>query len=259
MRDNPVKQKLQRGETAFGTMVFELVSPGLPAILSAAGAEFALYDMEHSGISMEEMKRQFAYGRGLGLVPIVRPPGKQYQFVSRLLDLGAMGLMLPMVESRAEAEEIVSWTRYAPRGVRGAMFGGAHDDYAPGDVAEKMRIAEDRTIVLAMIETEKGVANVDEIMSVDGIHGAHLGQFDLSLSLGIPGQVDHPRIDAAVQSLLAACKAHGKFAACMAPTVEIARDWMRQGFNMVSYSYDIGLLANGLSDGIGQLRGKAGS
>ena len=99
MRDNPVKRRLAAGETVFGTMIFELVSPGLPAILSASGAEFALYDMEHSGISMEEMKRQFSYARGLPLTPIVRPPAKQYQFVSRLLDLGAMGVMAPMVES----------------------------------------------------------------------------------------------------------------------------------------------------------------
>lgn len=254
MRDNPVKKKLQGGEAAFGTMVFEFVAPGLPAVLSAAGAEYALYDMEHSGISMDEMKQQFAYGRGLGLVPIVRPPAKQYHYVSRLLDLGAMGLMLPMVESREEAEEIVSWTRYPSRGVRGAMFGGAHDDYAPGDIAEKMRIAEERTIVLAMIETEKGVANVEEIMAVDGIDGAHLGQFDLSLSLGIPGQTDHPRVNEGIDALVAACKKNGKFAACMAPNVETARAWMAKGFTMVSYSYDIGLLANGLSEGIGQLK-----
>jgi 2-dehydro-3-deoxyglucarate aldolase/4-hydroxy-2-oxoheptanedioate aldolase len=254
MRDNPVKRKLLEGGTAFGTMVFEFVSPGLPAVLRAAGAEFALYDMEHSGISMEEMKRQLSYCRGLGLVPIVRPPGKQYQFCARLLDLGAMGLMLPMVESAEEAAEIVSWTRYPRRGVRGAIFGGAHDDYAGGDIAEKMRIAEERTIVLAMIETEKGVANAEEIIAVEGIDGAHLGQFDLSLSLGIPGQVGAPEIDAAVQRLLAACKRHGKFAACMAPSVEIGQAWLDQGFTMVSYSYDIGLLAGALSQGIEALR-----
>jgi 2-dehydro-3-deoxyglucarate aldolase/4-hydroxy-2-oxoheptanedioate aldolase len=245
MRDNPVKRKLLEGGTAFGTMVFEFVSPGLPAVLRAAGAEFALYDMEHSGISMEEMKRQLSYCRGLGLVPIVRPPGKQYQFCARLLDLGAMGLMLPMVESAEEAAEIVSWTRYPRRGVRGAIFGGAHDDYAGGDIAEKMRIAEERTIVLAMIETEKGVANAEEIIAVEGIDGAHLG---------IPGQVGAPEIDAAVQRLLAACKRHGKFAACMAPSVEIGQAWLDQGFTMVSYSYDIGLLAGALSQGIEALR-----
>ncbi|MDC0343833.1 aldolase/citrate lyase family protein [bacterium] len=255
MRGNPVKEALQRGENAFGTMVFELTSPGLPAILASAGADFALYDMEHSGFDFDEMKRQFSYMRGLDLVPIVRPPGKQYQFASRLLDLGAMGLMMPMVETADEAREIVSWTRYPPTGQRGAMFGGAHDDYAGGDIADKMRVAEERTIVLAMIETEQGVANVDEIMAVDGIDGAHLGQFDLSLSLGIPGQTDSPRIHEAIDAMLSACQRHGKFAACMAPTVEIARGWMDRGFTMVSYSYDIGLLANGLADGINSLKG----
>ncbi len=254
MRDNPVKQRLQAGGTAFGTMVFELVAPGLPAILKAAGADFALYDMEHSGISMAEMKQQFAYARGLGLVPIVRPPAKQYNLCALLLDLGAMGLMLPMVESAAEAADIVSWTRYPRKGVSGAMFGGAHDDYAPGDIAEKMRLAEERTIVLAMIETERGAANVEEIMAVPGIDGAHLGQFDLSLSLGIPGQTGHARIEAVVDRMLAACRANGKFAACMAPSVAIGRDWMARGFRMVSYSYDVGLLQAHLSEGIAALK-----
>jgi len=254
MRDNPVKATLQAGGTVFGTMVFELVAPGLPAILKAAGADFALYDMEHSGISMAEMKQQFAYARGLGLVPIVRPPAKQYNLCALLLDLGAMGLMLPMVESAEEAAEIVSWTRYPRAGVRGAMFGGAHDDYAPGDIAEKMRLAEQRTMVLAMIETEKGAANVEQIMAVPGIDGAHLGQFDLSLSLGIPGQTGHARIEAVIDRMLAACQANGKFAACMAPTVELAQGWMARGFRMVSYSYDVGLLQSNLSQGIAQLR-----
>lgn len=254
MRENPVKQRLEAGGTAFGTMVFEFASPGLPAILKAAGADFALYDMEHSGLSMEDMKAQFAAARGLGLVPIVRPPAKRYDLVSLLLDLGAMGLMLPMVESAEEAREIVSWTRYPPRGVRGAMFGGAHDDYAPGEIAQKMAAAERRTIVLAMMETARGVEKVDEIMAVEGVDGGHLGQFDLSLSLGIPGQTDHPRIAAAVTDLIASCRRHGKFAACMAPSVEIARDWLSQGFRMVSYGYDVGLLQGALAAGIGALR-----
>ena len=254
MRDNPVKTTLAEGGRAFGTMVFEFTSAGLPAILTAAGADYVLYDMEHSGISMAEMKLQLAHARGLGLVPIVRPPAKTYDSVARLLDLGAMGLMLPMVESRAEAEEIVAWTRYPTDGVRGAMFGGAHDDYAGGDIAEKIRMAHERTLVLAMIETAKGVENVDEIVGVPGIDAAHLGQFDLSLSLGIPGQTGHARIEAAIDQLLQACERQGKTPACMAPTVEIGRDWLRRGFRMVSYSYDIGLLTDRLQEGLTALR-----
>lgn len=254
MRTNPVKQKLAAGGSAYGTMVFEFTSPGLPAALVAAGAEFALYDMEHSGFTMAEMRSQFSYCRGIGLVPIVRPPAKTYAAVSQLLDIGAMGLMFQMVESREEAEELVRWTRYPPRGVRGAMFGGAHDDYEPGDVAKKMRGADRRTFVLAMIETRKGAENMEEILAVKDIDGGHLGQFDLSLSLGMPGQFDRPEIQSTIDRLTATCKRLGKTAACMAPTLETAKDWQKRGFRMISYSYDTGLLQESLRTGIEALK-----
>lgn len=254
MRNNPVKEKLAAGGSVYGTMVFEFGSPGLPAALVAAGAEFALYDMEHSGFTMADMKAQFAYCRGIGLVPIVRPPAKTYEAVSQLLDIGAMGLMFQMVGSREEAEELVRWTRYPPRGRRGAMFGGAHDDYAPGDVAQKMRGADERTFVLAMIETREGAQNMETILEVDGIDGGHLGQFDLSLSLGIPAQFDRPEIQSTIDRLTKTCAALGKTAACMAPTLDTAHDWQRRGFRMISYSYDTGLLQDSLRTGINALK-----
>ena len=254
MRTNPVKQKLAAGGSAYGTMVFEFSSPGLPAALVAAGADFALYDMEHSGFTMAEMRSQFAYCRGIGLVPIARPPEKSYAAVSQLLDIGAMGLMFQMVESAEEAKELVRWTRYPPAGVRGAMFGGAHDDYQPGDVAAKMRGADRRTFILAMIETKKGAQNMEEILAVKNIDGGHLGQFDLSLSLGMPGQFERPEIQSTINRLTATCKKLGKTAACMAPTLELAKDWQKRGFRMISYSYDTGLLQDGLRTGIEALK-----
>jgi len=255
MRSNPVKDKLARGEAAFGTMVFEFVAPGLAAVLAGAGAEFVVYDMEHSGISEEEFKRQVSYCRGLDIVPMVRPPEKTYAATARLLDIGAMGLVFQMVESRSEAEDIVSWTRYPPEGVRGAMFGGAHDDYAGGEVADKMAAANGRTLVAALIETARGVEQVDEILAVPGIDVAHIGHFDLSLTMGIPGRFDHPDFEAAIDAVLAACQKHNKPAGFLAPTVEWGRAWMARGFRMVSYSYDIGLLGGALSQGIAALKG----
>ena len=105
-----------------------------------------------------------------------------------------------------------------------------------------------------MIETERGLANVEEIIAVPGVDGGHLGQFDLSLSLGIPGQFDDQRIQQGIDRLLATCKANGKFAACMAPTIETAMEWMGRGFRMVSYSYDSGLMGAHLAEGLNQLR-----
>lgn len=257
MRPNPVKEALAAGGRAYGTMVFEFLSAGLPQVLANAGAQFVFYDMEHSGFSTAEIKTQFALCRGLDLVPLVRPPDTTYHHTARLLDLGAMGLLFQMCETAEQAEELVRWTRYPPEGRRGAMFGGAHDDYSTMPVPKIIDGAHDRTMVCVLIESAKGIANAEEIMSVPGVDVGHLGHGDLSLSLEVPGQTDHPKMQAGIDKLLAACEQHGKAAACLAGNADIGRDWVRRGFRMVSYSYDIGLLTAALTAGIEQLREEA--
>ena len=257
MRPNPVKTRLADGETLYGTMVFEFLSPGLPQILDNAGASFVFYDLEHSGFTLDQMKTQFALCRGLGLVPLVRPPDTTYQYTARLLDIGAMGLLFQMVETAEQAEELVRWTRYPPEGRRGAMFGGAHDDYAPSSVPAVIEGAHERTLVCALIESERGIANAEEIMAVPGVDVAHLGHGDLSLSLEVPGQTGHPTMQAAIDRLLEACEQHGKPAACLAPDPVTGADWVRRGFRMISVSYDIGLLQGALATGISEITSRA--
>lgn len=254
MRPNPVKTKLAAGELVFGTMIFEFLSPGLPRILANAGSDFVFYDLEHSGFTIEDMKTQFALCAGVDLIPLARPPGKDYQYTARLLDAGAFGLLYQMVESAEEARELVRWNRYPPKGIRGAIFGGAHDDYTGGDVAEKAQAAMERTFTTVLIETQAGLENIDEIMAVEGIDAAHLGHSDLSLSLGIPGQFDHPDLQRAVDTIAETAEKNGKAAATLAPTPEWGHDFINRGYRMLSYSYDIGLMADGLSAGISALK-----
>jgi len=254
MRPNPLKDRLAAGETAYGTMVFEFLSAGLPQILENAGADFVFYDMEHSGFSMSEIKTQLALCRGLDLMPLVRPPDTTYQHTARILDLGAMGMLFQMCETAEQAEEFVRWTRYPPDGRRGAMFGGAHDDYSSSTVPEIIDGAHERTMVCVLIESAKGLANAEEIMSVEGVDVAHLGHGDLSLSLNVPGDTAHPTMQAGIDTILAACEHHGKAAACLAGDVATGQDWVRRGFRMVSYSYDIGLMTAALADGIKSIR-----
>jgi 2-keto-3-deoxy-L-rhamnonate aldolase RhmA len=223
-------------------------------VLSNAGAQFVFYDMEHSGFTVDQVKTQLALCRGLDLVPLVRPPDTSHHHVARLLDLGAMGVLFQMCETAEQAERFVQSTRYPPEGRRGAMFGGAHDDYQTGPVPDVIEGAHHRTMVCVLIESAKGVANAEEIMSVPGVDVAHLGHGDLSLSLEVPGQIDHPDMTAGIDAILGACEQHGKAAACLAGSVEIGQDWLRRGFRMVSYSYDIGLMTAALSEGINTLR-----
>ena len=109
------------------------------------------------------------------------------QYTASLLDLGAMGMLFQMCETAEQAEEFVRWARYPPSGQRGAMFGGAHDDYGSETVPNIISGAHDRTMVCVLIESSKGLANAEEIMSVPGVDVAHLGHGDLSLSLEVPG------------------------------------------------------------------------
>ncbi len=254
MRRNGVKQQLKDGGRAFGTMIFEFFTPGIAQIVKAAGADFILYDMEHSGLGIDGIKAQFAACRGLDLVPMVRVPALQPHFIARCLDMGAMGIMVPMVETAAQAREIVKATRYPPNGRRGAAFGVAHDDYEGGAVADKITAANERTMVIALVETAEGIANVEEIAAVEGIDVVWLGHFDLTNFMGIPAQFDHADYLAAVDRLLAAARRHGKAAGIMAADEAWGRDYMNKGFRAVAYGLDLALFQRTLATGIATLR-----
>jgi 2-dehydro-3-deoxyglucarate aldolase/4-hydroxy-2-oxoheptanedioate aldolase len=254
MRTNTVKRTLRAGGVALGTMVFEFSSSGIGRIVASGGAEFVVYDMEHTGWGLDTIRNLIATTRVAELVPIVRVPATQYHFLARSLDVGAMGLMVPMVESAEQAQLIVQSTRYPPAGRRGAAFGVAHDDYEGGDVAAKMRSANEEILLIAQVETAAGVENVEAIAAVDGIDVLWIGQFDLVNSLGIPGQFTHPRLVSAVERVLAACRRYNKVAAVLVMSVEEGRAILAQGFRCLAYGGDIWLYQAALRQGISALR-----
>lgn len=259
MRTNPVKEKLLSGKPVFGSFGWEFLVPGLPQIVKAAGSEFLLIDMEHAGTSYETLKQQAALSRGIDLVPMCRVPANQYHNISRALDLGIMGIMAPMVGSAEEARHIVSCTRYPPEGRRGAAFGFAADDYQGGDVAEKIRIANARTLVMCLIETEEGIRNIDEIAAVPGVDVLWLGHFDLTNFLGIPAQFDHPKYVSAIDRLVAAAKKHNKVLACMTADDQWSRSYWQKGFRLFAVGVDSMLLQNALRAGLSTLHALEGT
>jgi len=257
MRSNPVKEKLLAGKPVFGTFGWEFLVPGLPQIVKVAGAEFLLMDMEHSGADYEAIKTQAQLCRGLDLVPMARVPANQYTFIARALDVGCMGIMAPMVSSAEEAEFIVSCTRYPPVGRRGAAFGFAHDDYEGGSVADKIKKAHERTLVMCLIETAEGIKNIDKIAQVPGVDVLWLGHFDLTNFLGIPAQFDHPKYVAAIEKLVAAAKKHNKVLACMTADEKWSRDYWDKGFRLFAVGVDAHLLQGAIRQGMTTLHGLA--
>ena len=253
MKPNTIKKQLLGGQTVAGAMVFEFFSPGMSAILANAGCRFVLYDMEHAGLGFETLKWLFSTCRGLPIEPMVRVPRGEYTWLARALDLGATGVMIPMVESRAHAESIVQACRYPPVGRRGAAFGFAQCDYLGGDVGEKIRIAHERTLVIAQIETEHGLTNVEEIAAVDGIDVLWVGHFDLSNFMGIPGRFDDPRFDAAMRKVVEVCRRHGKVAGFMATDPAWVRRAQEMGYTMIAAGTDNGLLQQAFTSLVRQI------
>ena len=206
VRPSAIREKVLRGETVAGAMIFEFFAPGMPQVLKGAGCEFALFDMEHAGLGFETLKMLAAGCRGVGIEPLVRVPRSEYHFIARALDVGAFGVMVPMVEAAEEARRIVEATHYPPVGRRGAALGVAQDDYSGGDVRAKIAALNARTLVIAQIESERGMAHLEAIAATPGIDVLWLGHFDLTNFLGIPGEFESPKYLDAVNAIVAAGK-----------------------------------------------------
>ena len=138
IRGPSLRARLRQGRAAYGVFGTEFFTPGFCQIAANAGAEFILFDMEHGGVGIDTLKAQFAFARGTGIAALVRVPGLAYHLIAPVLDAGAAGIMVPMLETREQAEKLAAWCRYRPQGVRGLGFGVGHDDYKRGDVVAKM-------------------------------------------------------------------------------------------------------------------------
>lgn len=237
---NPVKDKLKNGGVVLGQMVLELFTPGIGPMLAAAGAEFVIFDMEHGRCDLALAAEMIASCRGAAIVPMVRVPDSRNAPLSRVLDLGARGVMIPRVGNRTEMEDCIAQLQYAPQGRRGVALGVAHDLYVPGGASYFANANED-LLIIAILETVQAFENLDAIVSTPGLDVAWMGHYDLTSSMGIPGQFEHPRFLEAMDALAAACTRHAVAPGFLPATPESARYWIHRGFRAISMGSDIGV------------------
>jgi 2-dehydro-3-deoxyglucarate aldolase/4-hydroxy-2-oxoheptanedioate aldolase len=254
MADDALKAMSKTKSAKFGHFIVEFATPGIGHILKSAGCDFALFDLEHSGFHFETVKSVLRYFEAAQLPAIVRVPSKEYHHIARAMDMGAEGLMLPMVSTPDEARQIVHAMKYHPAGGRGVALQVAHDRYRPGAVPDKFAAANSRSTLFCQIETAAGVENADEIAAIEGVDALWVGHFDLSVSLGIPGEFDHPDFKRAIERTIAACKKHGKALGRLVPTVELGVELNKAGFDFICYSGDVWVLHNALAEAIARLR-----
>jgi 2-keto-3-deoxy-L-rhamnonate aldolase RhmA len=258
-----LKQMARNKRVKLGHFIVEFATPGIGHIVKSAGAEFVLFDLEHSGFSFETVKSAIRYFEAAGVAVICRVPSKNYDHIARACDMGAEGIMVPMVGSAQEARAILDCMKYYPEGKRGVALQVAHDNYRPGDVAKKQAAANKRTTLFCQIETAEGVKNADKIAALPGVDCLWVGHFDLSTSLGIPGRFDDPKFTDAIETVAAAARRHGKALGRLVPTVESGIDVFGIGFDFICYSGDVWVLHNALAEALTRLRkaceGRAGS
>jgi 2-keto-3-deoxy-L-rhamnonate aldolase RhmA len=238
----------------FGHFIVEFATPGIGHILKAAGCDFVLFDLEHSGFHFETVKSAIRYFEAAQLPAIVRVPSLEYHHIARAMDMGAEGLMLPMVGNVDQVRHIVRSMKYHPEGGRGVALGIAHDRYRPGTVKGAFADANRRTTLFIQIETAEGVANADKLAAIDGVDCLWVGHNDLSVSLGIPGEFDHKHFRRALDRTAAAAKKHDKALGRLVPTVEQGIAIWQDGFDFICYTGDVWLLQTALRDGIARLR-----
>lgn len=237
-----------------GTLVWEFAVPGIGHMLAASGSEFVFLDTEHSAIGMDALKATLRYLEAASIPALVRPPGRSYENIARALDAGAEGLILPMVSSGQEARRIVECAKYAPLGTRGVALGIAHDRYAGGNVADKLAEANRRTVLFALVETAQGVENVEDIAAVEGIDGLWVGHLDLSTSLGIPGEFEHPEYVAALERIVRAAAASGKSLGRVVDSAEEGVAFYMNGYDFIAVGTDTQIYTSALRGALESLR-----
>lgn len=239
---NPVKLTLERGNRAFGTMISAVTWPGVMDVLAADGWQFVVIDTEHSRIGPEALEALIRAGTQAGLVVLVRPADADYHLIARVLDLGAAGVMVPHVDSVAEAKAVAAATYYPPAGQRGV--GCTAIALSPRPLAECLAEANESVLTAVMIESREAIEVADQIAAVEGVDVLVVGPADLSTEMGMPGQFDDPRFVAAVGRVIAAAEGAGKAAGIHFGATEPLGVWAGRGMRYLMCGNDVKMLAS---------------
>ena len=205
---NPAKEKLKAGQPIIGINVFEALTPSIVKVAAMVGFDLVLVDTEHVVHNDETLTNFLVHARDNGLAPVVTVVAPERALVSRMLDAGALGIILSHAETAEQVEDLVRWTKYAPEGERGLAM-GANVGYANTDVARYCLEANEATLVLPKIESAVGVRNAEAIMDVTGVDGIVFGPGDLSAKMGLHGQWEHPDVLAAIEGVVQGALARG--------------------------------------------------
>ncbi|MBM3739089.1 MAG: aldolase [Acidobacteria bacterium] len=242
MRINLVKKALAEGKVQYGTNFGQFRSQDVLRIFAQAGFHWAFVDTEHGGFGIETIQDLCRIASSVNFAPIVRVADLQYSLVARALDCGSYGIIFPRVEDVALLERAVSWCRFPPAGARGFGLNAFHFDHQQMTMPEMIQHGNDNTLVVLQIETRRAFEMRDELLSVPGIDAVMIGPADLSISFGIPGELQHPKLVEAMEAIRDTCIAKGIAPGTQTRTLQMAKFWKDRGMRFLGCSSDTGML-----------------
>lgn len=233
------RDKLSSGEYIYGTFM----KTNDPMFVEAVGIcdfDFVILDTEHGPVSIESQQNNIRAAESRGTVPIIRLKDKSENTIGKALDIGAAGIQVPQINTAEEAKQVVKYAKFYPYGYRGVCRFVRAADYSNMNRYDYFESSKDILIIL-QLEGVDAIKNLDEILNVDGVDILFIGPYDLSQSLGIPGQVNNPIVVDAMKDIVVKAKVKGKVIGTFVDTIDDLRLWKELGLQYLSYSVDVGI------------------
>lgn len=233
------RERVRLGKPVFGPFM-KTCDPGFVEAAGYAGMDFAILDMEHGPINIQNMQNNIRAAQNSGILPVVRVPAITEEAIGKALDIGAAAVEIPKISTAEDARSAVKYAKFSPSGERGVCRFVRAAHYSAMDKDVYFKTAND-IIVIAQIEGREAIENLDEILGVEGIDIVFIGPYDLSQSLGVPGQVEHPLVVEEMNKIVRAAKKRNVVIGTFTDSESMMERWMKAGVQYISYSVDMGI------------------
>lgn len=251
LKMQPFPQLLKTGKTLWGTLV-SLAAPEITEIFADAGYDWLFIDMEHAPLEARDVQRILQAG-GENIAGIIRLPANDPVWIKKAMDIGPAGIMLPLVNTAEDARNAVRWSKYPPRGTRSVGVGRVHRYGA--ELQKVIDTANETTTLVIQVEHITAVENINAIVEVEGIDAILIGPYDLSASMGIPGKVSDPSVQAAIEKVRAACAKKQIPLGIFTASIPYARECARNGFQLIAVGTDTLMLVESSRRMLAELKG----
>lgn len=248
---NKIKDMLKQEKITLGTWI-TTASADIAEILADGGFDWLVFDMEHAPLDIETVQTLLQATRKSDIVPIIRVAWNDQVLIKRALDIGSYGILVPLVNSKEDAVRAVQAAKYPPEGFRGVGPRRASNYYR--HFQDYLARANDEIMIIVQIEHFKAVDNIDSILSVEGLDAVYIGPADLTASMGMFGQYEHPKVVEAIKKVLLSCKKAGIPAGTHAFDAQSAINLTSKGFRLITVGTDVGFLIQGCSETLKEVK-----